>query len=121
MAVEEHQVDGEPHARRVHRAAARDQQRLTRPPPKSEPQKPGPEAARHPHRSAKSRPRMARPPRLDSEPPADVAQLVEHLSRKEDVAGSSPAVGFRPARSEPATSLALRARIRVESGRRLAL
>jgi pimeloyl-ACP methyl ester carboxylesterase len=25
---------------------------------------------------------------------ADVAQLVEHLSRKEDVAGSSPAVGF---------------------------
>ena len=25
---------------------------------------------------------------------ADVAQLVEHLSRKEDVAGSSPAVGL---------------------------
>jgi hypothetical protein len=29
-------------------------------------------------------------------PRADVAQLVEHLSRKEDVAGSSPAVGFQP-------------------------
>ena len=31
---------------------------------------------------------------LNSSPFADVAQLVEHLSRKEDVAGSSPAVGF---------------------------
>src|SRR3954451_25378522 len=33
-------------------------------------------------------------PGLDSVAPADVAQLVEHLSRKEDVAGSSPAVGL---------------------------
>ena len=38
---------------------------------------------------------MAKSEQGYTRPRADVAQLVEHLSRKEDVAGSSPAVGFQ--------------------------